>query len=432
MVGLELVRPLDDDWRDTLDAVAASRGWPSTREPRKLAARVAELSAAYNDGARAGSRMHESGAARLGFSFARDVPKGAAAVREIIASRALPGTAGGGAVVRVLDVGAGLGAMTWGVARALDAAGLRVRVDATWLDADAAALDVARALVAARRSRAGGVELSVQAVVADVDPRAPARHDRTFDLILAGQLLSEMDVGVPDDERAELHAAWLATRMGALAEGGFLVVVEPALRDRTRHLHRVRDTLLAQGAPVRAAVFAPCLHRASCPALEHPGDWCHEDLPIDLPAWLVPIARGAGLRFQGLTFSYLVLRRPGQPTLATLAAAAHSGGSAVHLRVVSNRRVKKGKVEAFLCGSSGDAGEGARSCVDRLDRDEAAANRAWGSVQRGDVVTIDPAPRGGDEREGGERVRLRVRKETRVALLADADLGRSSGVGESR
>ena len=28
--------------------------------------------------------------------------------------------------------------------------------------------------------------------------------------------------------------------------------------------------------------------------LAREGDWCHEDLPVDLPPWLVPVARADG------------------------------------------------------------------------------------------------------------------------------------------
>src|SRR6202042_555289 len=107
-----LVRPLEEDWRDSLDAVARSRSWPTSRDATRLAARGVELSAAYNDPARARAAMRDAGAARLGFSFARDVPKGAGAVRELVAARALPLEG----PLRVLDLGGGRGGTTRGAA----------------------------------------------------------------------------------------------------------------------------------------------------------------------------------------------------------------------------------------------------------------------------------------------------------------------------
>jgi hypothetical protein len=203
------------------------------------------------------------------------------------------------------------------------------------------------------------------------------------------------------------------------------VIVEPALRTRTRHLHRVRDAILAARA---ATLFAPCLHDAPCPALAAEGDWCHEDRAIDLPPWLVPVARAAGLRWQGLTFAYLVLRKDAF-TLAGAIARVHPPGSllpsAARARVVSGALVSKGKRELFLCGDlpapdasaiaepADVAGATTRVRAMRLDRDASASNEAWESLDRGALVTISPAP---DPR------RPRIGKEARVHEVTLAEL----------
>jgi hypothetical protein len=386
MLGLSLVRPLEDDWRETLDVVARHHNWPTSADVARLAERVSELSAAYNDPSRARSAMREGGAARLGFAFPRDVPKGAAAVRELIATGALGLGGRAPEVLRVLDLGAGLGASTWGVARALAAAGSRGTIEATWVEADAEALAVGREIVDARAPR-DGVALRVRTLL----DRVEALEDLgQFDLVLGAQVLSELDVGAPSPARIDRHAAlvasWLERRVDPR---GSLVVVEPALRDRARHLHRVRDALAARSG---VAIFAPCLHAAYCPALAREGDWCHEDLPVDLPSWLVPVARAAGLRREGLTFSYLVLRRDG----ARLADAfvTEAAPRPARLRVVSGGMPSKGKREAFVCGELAHRGElvPARARLMRLERDARAENALWQQVARGDLLAIRPAP----------------------------------------
>jgi hypothetical protein len=388
MVGLALVRALEEDWRDVLDAVARRRGWPTSREVARLAARVSALSAAYNDPARARAAMSDAGAARLGFAFARDVPKAAAAVRELVATGRLR-LEGEGEPLRVLDIGAGLGATTWGVVRALIAAGARGAVEATWVDSDGSALELGLQLARARGSLAP-VTLQVRTSRADLGSLGELG---SFDLVLAGQLLSELDVDLPESRRVELHSAlvgrWLERNV---REHGSLVLVEPALRDRTRHLHRVHDVLCARGA----TVFAPCLHAASCPALLRETDWCHEDLAVDVPRWLVPVASAAGLRREGLTFSYLVLRKDGVrlvDAIPLVGGAAEAGGAA-RLRVVSDAMRTKGKREAFVCGelSSGGALVPGRVRAMRLDRDASQTNAAWERVARGDLLTVAPAP----------------------------------------
>ena len=133
-------------------------------------------------------------------------------------------------------------------------------------------------------------------------------------------------------------------------------------------------------------------------------DWCHEDLSVDLPDWLVPIARAAGLRFQGLTFSYLVLRRDGA-SLASLHAAPSL------LRDVSGVRRTKGKTERILCGRTAgmEAGGGLRAM--RLDRAESESNAAWDEAERGDVLSFEPPL---------VLERPRVEKDTRVDLDSKA------------
>jgi hypothetical protein len=393
-----------------LDAVAARHGWPGSRDVAVLGARVAALSRRYNDAGSARADVSEAGSARLGFSFARDVPKGAGAVRELVAGGLLRF---GASPVRVLDLGAGLGATTWGVLRALGAArtsgaeGSR-SIDATWVDSDAAALRVGAEIVHARGD-GEGVALRVKAIASAVSaPLAAAIRDSgVHDLVLAGQVLSELDVDQPAWSRADRHAALLEALLDRCVDAhGSLVVVEPALRDRTRHLHAVRDRVAARGA----TVFAPCLHAGPCPALARDTDWCHEDLPVDLPRWLVPVARAAGLRREGLTFSYLVLRKDG----ARLADLARAPVGAARLRVVSQEMRTKGKREAFLCGELGVDGAAPspdRVRVVRLDRDERPRNADWNDLARGDVLVVDPAP---------EKSRARIGADGAVRIVAPA------------
>lgn len=390
MIGFDLVRPLEAEWRSTLDAVAHAHGWPSSRDVAKLAGAVAELSAAYNDPRRARATMREAGAARLGFGFARDVPKGAGAVRELVAA----GVLASDGIVRVLDLGAGLGAMTWGLARALRAVGSRAEVDATWVDSDPGAIELGSDIVR-ERSRDRNAELRVRTICGTLDAASDLGR---FDVVLLGNVLSELSVDRPADVRRDQHVALLEALLERnVQKGGAVVVVEPALRARTRHLHGVRDALCRRGV----SVFAPCLHQADCPALARESDWCHEDLSVDLPNWLVPIARRAGLRFERLTFSYLVLGK-GIPSLRDV---IYAPPTAARLRVVSEVIASKGKREAFMCGpfSSPAAAGGvvvARARVSRLSRDERADGlkrgkpslTRWATLNQGDLLVIDPAP----------------------------------------
>jgi hypothetical protein len=371
------VQALEESFRAPLDDLARARGWPTSSEIARLGGLVQRLSEAYNASDAAPPRTENTLGARLIFSFPRDVPKGAAAVRELVRSGAL--VLPEGRPLRVLDVGAGLGASSRGVARALAGrSGVgEILVDA--VDPDGAALDLASAIVRTR-PREGGVTIGLQVIRGSAGARLAARGP--YDLIILGQVLSELDRDMVDG-RVSRHALLLQAYAEDLSANGSLVIIEPALRERTRHLHAVRDALLAGSVSIRLNVFAPCLHDAPCPMLPVGNAWCHEDLDVDLPPWLVPVARAAGLRWQGLTFSYLVLRKDGQ-TQAT--------GRPRRLRVVSGPVVTKGKRELFLCGVSEGADTASRLKVMRLDRHRAPENADWDEAARGDVLTLEPPP----------------------------------------
>ena len=391
MLGFDLVRPLETDWRESLDDVAKMRRWPTSHDVSRLARHVKALSAAYNDPTRARATAATDGAARLGFFFARDVPKSAAAVRELVSTGAI----GLDRDLRVLDLGAGMGAATWGIARAIDAAGGRGKVEATWVDPDRTALEVGVDLL---RHRQGAASLGIR-VDAVAESLTRLGGLGSFDLIVASGLLSELDVVADGPTRVERHATLLAHLIERhAASNGSLVIVEPALRDRTRHLHAVRNALLTRGH----TVFAPCLHSAPCPALERPPDWCHDDLRVDLPPWLIPVARASGLRYEGLTLAYLVIRRDGM----RLADALACRETATRARVVSEAMRSKGKRDAFLCGEfltkddDRATGVAARVRATRLDREGSELNAAWESVGRGDLLVFDPPLRSPSPRIG--------------------------------
>jgi ribosomal protein RSM22 (predicted rRNA methylase) len=344
----------------------------STKDLARLGPAIKTLSLAYNTAQAEGQRTKLPVEARIAFSFPRDVPKGAGAVRELVASGAL--TIPADRPLRVLDLGAGLGAMTWGLVRALEASGAAGTVEALLVDEDEEVLQKAVAIARAAQKEEGRVRLVLTTERRNV---VKDRSFRPYDVVILGQVLSEIDPRAEAASRVESHAALLGDLLEkAVLPDGSLVVVEPALRDRARHLHAVRDRLLERAV---GSVFAPCLHARPCPMLPIEGEWCHEDLPIDLPTWVVPLARAAGLRWQGLTFSYLVLRRDGKTLVDRLPA-----GPNVRFRAVSDLLRSKGKAELFVCGEDGE-----RRRIRRLDRDVASETGVpFDDLRRGDIVTL--------------------------------------------
>jgi ribosomal protein RSM22 (predicted rRNA methylase) len=397
-----LARPLELAWAPVIDRVLAEVARPAVRlaDVDRLGRRIAELSAAYNEGRAEGARTKLPLDARIAFSFPRDVAKGAGAVRELVASGAL--RLPRDRPLRVLDLGAGLGAMTWGLARALAAAaesgaeGVTGRVEACLVDEDEAVLHAAEALGRAIGSAKllGGIEVAIRAERGDVSRAGEAGRAWCAggaDLVFLGQVLSEIAPAADPDARLAAQSTLLRELLTrAVAPGGALVIVEPALRDRTRHLHRLRDRLLELEPGTR--IVAPCLHAERCPALATETEWCHEDLPVDLPEWVVPLARAAGLRWQGLTFSYLVVARPDSRPDSSKTEAPGPRLTQLRFRAVSELLRSKGKAELWICTDAG-----ARTRIRRLDR-HAGSGRGdengvpFDRLRRGDVVTIAPPP----------------------------------------
>jgi len=245
----------------------------------------------------------------------------------------------------VLDLGAGCGAMLWGLMASRGASGLSV----TAVDRD----DGALAILAAAATR---LRLSVTTHTADAHQYRPTQK---FDLIFVGSMLNEL-------QGAD---ALVARLIAALATGGALIIVEPALRETARALHRLRDLVIEREL---ASVYAPCVRaKAPCPALADERDWCHEDRPTELPPRARRLGDETSLRRYGLKFSYLVLRTDGLRLVDTDVPAA---------RVVSRVRKLKGKWEGFVCSDVG------RERVTLLKRALGADNRVFTELERGDVV----------------------------------------------
>lgn len=369
---LPAFNPIEPAWADVL-AGAVGRAV----DPRALSVMVGRVSARCQ-GEEVQLAARDGLAARTLFWFSRDLPKFARAITELDLAGALPHRP-----LRVLDLGAGLGASSLGVARALAAIGHPGLGAVTAVDLDP------DALVILKRIAEGAADAQllpplpeIETVADDVTrPGGALDVDARYDLVLWGLSLVEVTRGAGDEvARGEAMAKLLRRALARVADDGALVVVEPATMREARALHRAREALRGDDG---VTVFAPCLHAGVCPMLRNDRDWCHEDLPLALPPWLVPIARGAGLRVEGLTFSYLVLRRDGRSLRDVV-----RGPALVPLRVVSQPLVSKGKTEVAVCGPM-PTQTGARAM--ELDRSaKRTVHERMRDLPRGAVLAVNP------------------------------------------
>jgi ribosomal protein RSM22 (predicted rRNA methylase) len=192
--------------------------------------------------------------------------------------------------------------------------------------------------------------------------------------------------GDADLRRADL----LEEALGLVAPGGSLLVVEPALRETSRALLRVRDLLVARGHAVRA----PCLFRGACPALTRETDWCHAERAVEPPSLVAQLARAAGLRREAVKMSYLVLAPAGE-------AWAEPPPGRV-FRIVSEPLPSKGRLRYMGCGPEGRMG------LALQEKHVGDANRAFERLLRGDAIAVGGAEPRGDGLALGEGSSVRV------------------------
>jgi SAM-dependent methyltransferase len=275
----------------------------------------------------------------------------------------------------VLDLGSGPGPFAFA---ALDAGAAEVLA----ADRSARALSTAREL-----ARAAGEPLATREWNPHRGRLADLAAGRRFDLVTMGHLLNELFPGDGADVR---RADLLEEALGMVAPGGSLLVVEPALRETSRALLRVRDLLVARGRAVRA----PCLFRGACPALSRDTDWCHAERAVDPPALVAQLAGAAGLRREAVKMSYLVVAPGGE-------AWAEPPPGRV-FRIVSEPLPSKGRLRYMGCGPEGRMG------LALQEKHVAEANRAFEGLLRGDVIAVSGAEPRGDGLALGEGSSVRI------------------------
>ena len=219
-----------------------------------------------------------------------------------------------------------------------------------------------------------------------------------YHLIIIQNLLSELFVGSPD--QIGQRTALVGELLNYLTADGSLMLIEPALRSASRALHQLRDNLLAAQ---HCAVYSPCLHDASCPALVKPDDWCHEERKWEIPAWIAQVDQEVGLIKDALKFSYVILRKDGK-TLVPRNSDYH--------RVVSELRVMKGEKRVWLCDDTG------RSEIGRQDKERSPSNAMFDHWHRGAIIRVSEIVR--KERKG------RPAMVGRIAASGTAEIVRSA------
>jgi ribosomal protein RSM22 (predicted rRNA methylase) len=273
----------------------------------------------------------------------------------------------------VLDLGSGPGPLAFA---ALDAGAQEV----TAADRSKPALTLARELAA---------EAGEALATREWDPtRKAAPPEGQFDLITMGHVLNEL-YGTGDGAIGP-RAALLEQVLAQVKKGGSLLVLEPALRETSRALLKVRDVLVGKGYAVRA----PCMFRGNCPALVKESDWCHAERSWPMPRVVEELAQAARLHKESLKMSYLMLAPKGEawPELP----------QGRLFRIVSEPLEGKGRKRYIGCGPEGRVG------LAMQDKHRTEKNERFFKLYRGDVISVTETEPKGDGLALDDRSELKI------------------------
>ncbi len=268
-----------------VEAVLASflkERYPKARGDR-LDAEIVALSEVFtaSRGSLPGSYLNQPPvrSAYLAFFHPQQMLRGMAALEEVTTRATARGLWPSRAPLRVLDLGAGLGAMSQALLSVLPA---ETPVELNLLDHQRSAVRDARDLTLAVSQALGRTPPKVRNVVERAESFLQSARSRgyRYDLVIVGAVLNESR----GDARALLRKT-----LDVVAKGGLVVLVEPALPAVGRSVMELRESFLG-----KTTTIAPCTHAESCPLLAGVRDWCFTVRPAQLPRDVAQRARDLG------------------------------------------------------------------------------------------------------------------------------------------
>lgn len=265
-----------------------------------------------------------------------------------------------GRPLRVLDLGAGLGAAGFAAAQSLEQP-LHLCVT----DTSAQSLDVlGESFQVARDHLWPEAQLETRTVNL---LHALRDQDEPWDLILCSFALNEALETTGETGASE----WIERALAHLAPGGLFVLCEPAAEQTSARVEQLRDHVAAAGL---GRIVAPCPHHQPCPLLREGRVYCHEVRRWTPPASLSYLNQRLARFVQYLKFSFLAVCRAPVDTAVPDAARA---------RLVAPITEETGKLITRGCASDGAVYtyEVLTRHLTREDRDAARA------VERGSRVT---------------------------------------------
>jgi SAM-dependent methyltransferase len=281
----------------------------------------------------------------------------------------------------ILDLGCGSGATSLSALRTLRDRGIENPIELRAIDYSGKSLDYFRNLHSGLYQLWPGSKIETKRT--DLCSDIPNRHGAKYDLILLGSTLNEI---IPEDE-PEIYARKLGDVASLLKPSGFLVVMEPALKEGCRRLQKAAAML----AEVRRIhLHAPYFNGKGCPLVNADSPFhSHEVRSWKVPQVAKKINEPLGLNLVDLKFGFVLLsKKPPRQFDATHAI----------FRLVSPVNKRRG-----LYFFVGIAAEGSERTYEIQTRDLESGDREFvESLQRGDILELKEHLPLGD----GKRIRV--------------------------
>jgi len=281
----------------------------------------------------------------------------------------------------ILDLGCGSGAASLAALRTLRDRGVENPIELQTIDYSGKSLGYFRNL------HSGLYQLwprsKVESKRADLCGDSPNRRRNKYDLILLGSILNEI---IPEDE-PEIYANKLSQIASLLKPSGFLVIIEPALKEGCRRLHQAAKSVSEAG---QIHLHAPYFNGKGCPLINEESPFhSHEVRSWKVPPFTKKINEPLGLNLLDLKFGFVLLSKKSPKAFQKSPAI---------FRLVSPINKRRGLY--FFVGITAENSE---RTYEIQTRDlESGDSKIVESLQRGDVLELKEFLLLGD----GKRIRI--------------------------
>ena len=263
------------------------------------------------------------------FFFPQNFARMHLVLREALAAAQLPKDR----PLRVLDLGAGMGAAGFSALRQLSLSGCGP-LDFQALDKSEASLPILGKIFHDLQSK---LWPQARLTVHHGDLLQSTELPGPWDLVLVSYALNE--VCMNRDEEEVRH--WIRAMTANLAEGGLFLICEPVVKASSERLEKIRDWIAAEKI---ARILAPCQHSRPCPMLFEERSWCHDVRSWRPPESMMVLNRRLFHAIEVLKFSFLALAR---------STPIVDNGESNSARLVAPVMERKGLFEMKACAADG-------------------------------------------------------------------------------